>query len=55
MSTEFERKVVEKLSNIERVVNRLDELNRNIEQWNKHLEELIKLVIEKARKRGSCI
>jgi len=44
MENEFEKKVIEKLSEIEKVVKGLDTLNRNI-------ENLIKILIEKKEKK----
>ncbi len=40
MGNEFEKKVLEKLSNIEKIVAGLDTLNRNI-------EKLIKILVKK--------
>ena len=44
MKEQFERKVIQKLSHIENIVQGLDTLNRNI-------EKLIKILIEKEEKK----
>lgn len=61
MGTEFEKRVIEKLSEIsnatkeigeiKELVKGLDTLNRNIEEQNKNIEKLIKILVERESKK----